>query len=98
VDLPFDVRIDVRSRDLNQAILRAATLAGCTQREAEAIATYADSETLEDAARKLRITTRWLLILLGRARRRVDAPHNVAFVASLWSKYELSLREHELRG
>lgn len=68
---------------MNNAVRQAALRAGCTRRESEAIATYADSETLDDAAESLGISTRWLLELLRRARGRVDAPHNVAFMAAL---------------
>jgi DNA-binding CsgD family transcriptional regulator len=75
---------------MNQAVFRAARRAGCSAREAEAIATYVDSETLEDAADRLGISARWLLKLLRKARGRVDAPHNVALVAAVLSKPELS--------
>lgn len=70
---------------MNGAVFNAARRAGCTARESEAIATYAESETLDDAARKLGISDRWLLKLLRQARNRVDAPHNVALVANVLS-------------
>lgn len=66
---------------MNDDVYRGAIKAGCTQREAEVLATYVESETIEDAADRLGITSRTVTLRLGAARRRLRAAHTPALVA-----------------
>jgi DNA-binding CsgD family transcriptional regulator len=68
---------------VNEAVYLAAIDAGCSQRQAEVLATWVDSETLDDTAAKLGISQRAVLKHLREARHRLNVPHNGKLVAAV---------------
>lgn len=59
-----------------EAVFDAAFTAGCSKRQAEVIATWLISETLDDAAATLGISQRAVLQHLRLARGRLNVAHN----------------------
>lgn len=69
---------------MNFAIFAAARHAGCTTRQAEVLATYVESETVVETAKKLNIAEQTVKIHLADVRLLLKAPHNAGAVAKLY--------------
>jgi DNA-binding CsgD family transcriptional regulator len=68
---------------VNTAVRRAAIRAGCTNRQAQVLATWVDAETIDDAADQLGISQRAVLYHLRAARHHMNVAHNGTLVAAV---------------
>jgi hypothetical protein len=68
---------------VNTAVYQAALAAGCTDRQAEFLAVYVESDKLSDAAAKLGIREQSARVMSARIQRRLNAPHLAAVIARL---------------
>lgn len=70
---------------VNAAVFEAARRAGCSVRQAEVLAVYVESETVQDASAKLGIAEQTAKIHLSDVRKLLKVPHTAAAVAKLVS-------------